>query len=137
MRPISFGEFFSACRNRLTDGQLRMLDPDSDYYQLDECYFGWRLGQSPDGPAIWLSIVVGDVHGLQRLKHLLLDTGALVVGWDCRKGSPAYAWARYWKASIEDIGAKYPDGETIYRVLVDRRQRRQVKKEMEVSGDKA
>lgn len=127
MIPISFADFFEACRHKLTDAQLRALHPRSAYYRLDGCWFGWHAKHD----AIWLDIIVGDVRGLLRLKNLILGTGARYIGWQCRKGSPGYAWALYWKAELTDIGEKYPDGEIAWIAKLDMRQTRQVKKEME------
>lgn len=134
MRLVSFAEFYAACRDRLTDGQLRTLDPGSAYGELDGCWAGWR--EEADG--IWLSIVVGEVKGLQRLKQAILASGVRYVGWTCRKDGPAYAWGRYWKGLIDDAGIRYPDGEIAWRVRVDlaRQQRQPVKKEMVEATEK-
>jgi hypothetical protein len=74
--------------------------------------------------------VAGDAKGLLGLKALLLDSGFRYIGWSCRKGSPAYAWARYWQAYIKDVGDKYPDGETAWQMTLDLQQTRRLRKNM-------
>jgi hypothetical protein len=129
VKQISFADFYLACRDRLTDGQLRNLAPHSDHYESNGTFWGMRSNLG----GIWLDIVVGDIHGLLRLKQFLKATGIRYIGWACRKDSSGYVWALYWQAKIEDVGARYPDGEIAWQVTVDMQQTRRNKKQIETT----
>lgn len=112
MTRCSFAEFFWACRDRLTDVQLRTLDPCVQYFKVKNGYCGLVL----EDERTWVSILVGDMRDIWAMREALLEFP--LVGWQCRVGSPMFTIARYYGAEISDSGDKYPDGAPAMRCLI-------------------
>lgn len=125
MRDISFTDFYLACVSKLTDEQLRCLNPKAEYFQVGDSYFG--ITQHPQG--IWIDIAVGGMRGIWDFKALLLKTKSRFVGWQARMDTPSYELARYYGARITDTSEVYPDGSIAWLCEIDTQQSQRLSKD--------
>jgi hypothetical protein len=119
----TFAEFFAACKDRLTDAQLRTLDPRAQYFKIKDGYCGLLI----EAERTWVSIMVGGVRDVWHLRKVLCTAGMPLVGFKCRPDSPTHKLAIYYGAKIEDSGEKYPDGVDCLRCLIYTKQTKRVK----------
>lgn len=124
MTPVTFAEFYAACSDKLTEVQLRCLNPYAKYYKLDKGYCGLLVEKE----RTWISIVVGGMADVWLLRRLFTKFKTPLVGFMCRLGSPTYRLAVYYGARIEDSGEKYPDGAPTMRCLIHTEQTKRLQK---------
>ena len=122
MTACTFAEFYVACRDRLTDAQLRTLDPQASYFKIRDGYCGLLI--EPD--RVWVSIMVGGIRDVWRLRKVL--AAVPLVGWKCRPDSPTHKIALYYGAEIAESGETYPDGVFALRCLIHTQQKQRLKK---------
>lgn len=129
MTACTFSDFYSACVSKLTEVQLRVLDPQAQYYKLKDGYCGLLVEKE----RTWISIFVGGMDDLWEFREVIMNAKMPLVGFKCRVGSPTYTLAKYYGASIEDSGEKYSDGAPSMRCVIDTRQTRRLTKAKEKS----
>lgn len=118
MTPVSFVAFYEAVKSRLNEEQFKALTTNKLYFQEGNCYFG--VGFSEDFKTCWISIMVGSgIAGFLQFKREIKKIGCQRLGWECRIGTPAYESARYYRADIQDKGARYANGDTAFECWVD------------------
>ena len=122
MTPCSFQEFYLECVDKLTDTQLRTLNPYASYYKTEAGYCGLLLETN----RTWISVMVGGMPDIWALRTALRKTP--LIGFLCRVGSPTYRLAIYYGATITDSGEKYPDGAPAMRCLIHTEQTKRLQK---------
>jgi len=126
MTECTFGEFFDNCKDRLTMNQIRNLVGSASYFKLDQGYCGLLI--EPD--RVWVSILVGGIRDIWKLRQVMMNKGMKAVGWKCRPESPMHKIAKYYGAQIEDSGDTYPDGIIALRCVIHTQQTQRVKKSL-------
>lgn len=113
MTYSTFCLFYDAVKEQLTYDQLKALNPHFHYFEHSD---GWSgLGISADRKALWVSIAVGKGPKLMReIREEAQRLGCETVGWLCRKDTPSYRIAEYYKADIKDNGERYEDGDVAF-----------------------
>ncbi len=130
MTLCTFADFYAACRERLTDAQLRTLDPKASYFKMDS---GGYCGLLIEESRTWISILVGEMADVWGLRRELINAEMPLAGFKCRPDSPTLAIARYYGAKVEEIDEKYPDGAPVMRCLIQRQHSKRLAK----MGEKA
>ncbi len=125
MTACTFAEFYAACAPKLTDIQLRQLNTKAEFFKLSEGYCGLFI----DGQGVWVDIFVGGIRDIWELRRIVAREPK--IGFLCRVGSPTYALARYYKATIEDSGQKYLDGVPAMRCIVNTQQTQRLQKNLD------
>ncbi len=115
MTACTFAEFYAACAPKLTDIQLRELNPKAEYFRLVNGHCGLHLEEE----GTWVSIFVGGMRDIWELRRIISISGTPKVAWFCRVGSPMYKIAQYYKMKIEESNERYADGAPRILCVVD------------------
>ncbi len=110
MTGVTFAEFFEACKDRLTDIQLRALNPQAEYFRMGEGWLGCFVREYEGKRMLWISIFVGGMRDLWALRRAIEAAKVDEVSAECRKGSVVERLAFYYGASMVETGEFYPDG---------------------------
>ena len=129
MVNISFGEFFTKCKDRLTDEQLRALRTDIEYLEHENSYFGVKQ----DDYGVWVHIMVGDMRGIWAFRELVIRLNIPKIGCMCRPGSRTERIWRYYGAKMEKSGDFYKDGTEAIRCVIDTQQTRRLSRKLEMA----
>lgn len=125
MTSCTFAEFFDACKENLTNSQLRNLTGKAQYFKLSETGY---CGLLIEPERVWVSIISGGMRDIWKLRKALVIQNVPLVGWKCRPDSPMHKIAKYYGAEIKDSGDTYPDGMIAMLCVIQTKQAKRVNK---------
>lgn len=130
MTSCTFAEFFAACKDKMTDQQLRMLASEDQYFKLENGYCGLNI----EPHRVWVSILVGGIRDIWHLRKTVMLAGIPLIGFTCRPGSKTQKMAEYYGATIEALESnRYPDGIPSLLCLIHTQQTQRLLKSKEKS----
>ena len=111
MTRVSFAEFFAECKDRLTDVQLRQLEPDAEYLRLSGGYLGLKTRIENGQREALVSVAVGSsMRWLWELRDIVHGLDIRRVYFTCRAGGPCERILKYFQGKSEPKGF-YADGQ--------------------------
>lgn len=133
----TFAEFFDACKDKLTDIQLRALNGTAKYFKLCNGYVGCYVRGHEGKRQLWISSMVGDMRDIWLFRKELIEARIDEVHTNFRLGGPVERLAAYYKAEVTETGEFYADGCKILLVKFYPKQTKRLQKSKDKETAKA